>query len=316
MCVAKAHSGTQLDKSMAAAVNDEPRFVRFTFAPGASSPFDMPRDRTPVSKTVAEPSAAAPVAPAVPRPPPYSANTTTSLPVRRLHISQLTPERFEREFRAPGVPLVIEGALSMGPHWQLQSFEKLFTPDAAYQCRVHGGDAFATSPDMWRNRKTHARHVVWTSPGKFAETIAAGIAEREDCYMQADIQGTVAGDKLVPDLTRIGRVCGFLQHQLYGAMVNMWWGPPNHTEPLHMDVTDGTLCQLHGRKHIYLFPPSCWRDLYPFPVSETGMSWAFAQVRQSQPDFERFPRLVAALQQRIELVLDEGEVSTAAAATT
>ena len=74
--------------------------------------------------------------------------------------------------------------------------------------------------------------------------------------------------------------------------------------------------QLHGRKHIYLFPPSCWRDLYPFPVSETGMSWAFAQVRQSQPDLERFPRLAAALQQRIELILDEGEVSTAAAATT
>jgi len=38
------------------------------------------------------------------------------------------------------------------------------------------------------------------------------------------------------------------------------------------------------------------------------MSWAFAQVRQSQPDYARWPRLEGAMRQRIELVLDEGEV--------
>lgn len=126
--------------------------------------------------------------------------------------------------------------------------------------------------------------------------------------MQADVQGTGAGAKLAPSLDRIGMHCGLKHHQQYGAMVNMWWGPPNHTEPLHMDVTDGTLCQLRGRKRIFLFPPGCWKDLYPFPSNPKGMSWAFAQVRQSQPDFERFPRLADALPQRMELMLDEGEV--------
>ena len=96
-------------------------------------------------------------------------------------------------------------------------------------------------------------------------------------------------------------------------MANMWWGAPGHTEPLHMDVTDGTLCQLRGRKSIVLFPPSCWKDeLYPFPSSNTGMSWAFSTVRLAQPDFERFPRLADALQQKMELMLDEGEVSSGA----
>ena len=75
-----------------------------------------------------------------------------------------------------------------------------------------------------------------------------------------------------------------------------------------MDVTDGTLCQLRGRKQIYLFPPESWVDLYPFPSSATGMSWAFSRVRQMQPDLERFPRLAHALTQRQELVLEEGEV--------
>jgi len=73
--------------------------------------------------------------------------------------------------------------------------------------------------------------------------------------MQADIQGTAAGGRLAPDLDRIGLECGLQLHQQYGAMVNMWWGAAGHTEPLHMDVTDGTLCQLRGRKRIYLFPP-------------------------------------------------------------
>ena len=75
-----------------------------------------------------------------------------------------------------------------------------------------------------------------------------------------------------------------------------------------MDVTDGTLCQLRGRKKIFLFPPHCWKDLYPFPNSQKGMSWAFSQVKQSQPDFDKFPRLAAALEHRIELTLNEGEV--------
>ena len=38
------------------------------------------------------------------------------------------------------------------------------------------------------------------------------------------------------------------------------------------------------------------------------MSWAFAQVVQSRPDFERFPRLRDALRLKMEITLDEGEV--------
>ena len=71
---------------------------------------------------------------------------------------------------------------------------------------------------------------------------------------------------------------------------------------------DGTLFQLRGRKKVVLFPAACWKDLYPFPVSSSGMSWAFARVRQSQPDLARFPRLATALTHRMEVTLDEGDV--------
>ena len=169
-------------------------------------------------------------------------------------------------------------------------------------------DAFATSPSKWTG-KSHARHVVPTTPSKFAQTIADGIAAREDCYVQADIRGTSAGDALDKGpLRRIAAATGLQVHRQYGPVVNMWWGPSGHKEPLHMDATDGTLCQLYGRKHIVLFPAHCWRDLYPFPATETGMSWAFSQVVQASPDLGAFPRLAQALPHRLELVLEEGEV--------
>lgn len=272
---------------------DTERFVRFTFAPGHGSPFDLP-------KTAA-------VQPTTVQPDPVSELPPTGPSIRRIHISELTPAIFEREFRQPGIPLVIQGAIQEATHWQLQPFTDLFEPEAAYQCRIHGGDAFATSPGMWKGR-SHARQVVLTTPSKFAGTIESGLAAREDCYVQADVQGTRAGQLLAPQLDRIGQRCGLRLHEQYGAIVNMWWGPAGHTEPLHMDVTDGTLCQLRGRKRIVLFPPHCWKALSPFPSSSSGMSWAFAQVVQSKPDFERFPLLRGAMRHRVEVLLDEGEV--------
>ena len=283
------------------------RFLRFTFAPGVGSPFEPPAAPLPLPPTPAraEELVAAPAA----LPPARAARSSHSQPITRRHISQLTPEVFEAEFRSRGVPVVIQGALDAGnERWRLKRFVDLFDADASFQCRIHGGDSFATTPDRWRHQKSHARHVVWTSPSKFAHTIATGVAQREDCYVQANIQRTRAGQLLASALDAIGAVTGLELHEQYGAIVNMWWGAPDHTEPLHMDVTDGTLCQLRGRKTIHLFPPTSWHDLYPFPASASGMSWAFSQVRQSQPDLDRFPKLRDALAQRIELILDEGEV--------
>ena len=236
---------------------------------------------------------------------------TTTAPevVARVHISSLTPEVFHEKYRSPGIPVVIQGALPSPPHrWALRPFVNLFEPDASYHCRIHGSDGFARVPSAWHG-KSHARHVIPTTPHKFAETISSGLAAREDCYVQADIQNTRAGNDLAPSLDAIGRQCGLQQHRLYGAIVNMWWGAPGHTEPLHMDVTDGTLCQLRGRKTVVLFPAHCWREsLYPFPASATGMSWAFSQVVQSQPDLEKFPKLREGLEHKMEVHLEEGEV--------
>jgi hypothetical protein len=289
------------------------RFVRFTFVDGEPTPcFDGGSCNADMVKGV-EGYAAAGQPVASPRQQCLQQHLGRvdgeSMDVARMSISELSPEIFERRFRAPGVPLIIRGALDgeMAHNWVLRAFVDLFEPEDTFHCRVHGGDEYASTPDMWRS-KSHARHVVRTTARKFGDTIASGVARREDCYVQADVRNTRAGRVMAPQLAAIGARCGLELHPLYSEIVNMWWGPSGHTEPLHMDVTDGTLCQLRGRKRVVLFPPECWRDLYPFPADEAGMSWAFSRVVQSRPDLDRFPRLASALRRRIEVVLDEGEV--------
>ena len=293
---------------------DDDRFVRFTFFDGQAdgwpflftSPSMVEDAHGPKAKAVDTASPAATVVRPT-SPLPLMAAPRDPKAVARIHISQLTPSLFETHYRSLGVPLVVEGALDNSIDWRLATFVDSLDTGATYQCRVHGADAFATQPSKWTGR-SHARHVVPTTAQKFAETIRSGVAEREDCYVQADVRDTQAGRAMERDLKRIGAAAGLELHRQYGAIVNMWWGPVGHTEPLHMDATCGTLCQLRGRKRVVLFPAPCWPDLYPFPASKSGMSWAFSQVVQSNPDFAKFPRLRQALERRLVVELQEGEV--------
>jgi len=229
--------------------------------------------------------------------------------VKRIHLSQLTPAIFERH-RSQGTPLIIEGALDSPPtgSWRLKRFIELLGPESAHQCRIHGGGGYATSPLRWSGR-SHAKHVVTLTARRFGETIAAGMAAEEDCYVQSPLVNSPAAAMLEEGLARLAKATGLGLHQTYGPIINMWWGAPGHTEPLHVDVTDGTLLQLRGSKAITLFPREVWRSgLYPFPSTTDGMSWAFSQVTLQKPDFVRFPRLREALPKAIHLTLREGEV--------
>ena len=119
--------------------------------------------------------------------------------VARVSIEALTPALFRDHFLLRGVPCVIQGAIrSDVSQWRLGTFaSSLESSGTTYACRIHGGDSFATTPQMWRGR-SHARHVVRTTPQKFAETITSGVGAREDCYVQADIQGTAAAASVGP----------------------------------------------------------------------------------------------------------------------
>jgi len=211
--------------------------------------------------------------------------------VERIAACDLTPALFERRFRATSTPVVVTGLLPSDPSepWRLERFCELLDPAAAYSCRIHGGDGYAQQPGRWTG-KSHARHTVLSSARKFAEAITSGVAAREDCYVQHDISTSEAGRRLAPALAELGERTGLQLHAQHGALVNMWWGPPGHTEPLHMDCCDGTLLQLRGRKRVVLFPARCWAGLRPFPVEAERQLWAFSRVGQPLLGDRRRPR--------------------------
>ena len=128
--------------------------------------------------------------------------------IARMHL-RLTQKSLTA-ISSAGVPLIIEVlSMSFQPCRKLHNFINLFDAEGAYQCRIHGGDRFATTPDAWQGR-THARHVVVTTPRKFADTINTGIAAREDCYVRPTCKhprGPSAGASSCSDCERWGCVC-------------------------------------------------------------------------------------------------------------
>ena len=283
------------------ALSTPPPKIKVRRRRGAASP------KTVVSRTDVD---ATPVPkPAVERDTVSDATALAKPAVERIAASDLTPALFERRFRATSTPVVVTGLLrnQEADPWRLSRFCELLDPAAAYSCRIHGGDGYAQQPGRWTG-KSHARHTVLSSARKFAEAITTGVAAREDCYVQHDISTSEAGQILAPALAELGERTGLRLHAQHGALVNMWWGPPCHPEPLHMDCCDGTLLQLRGRKRVVLFPARCWAGLRPFPVEAERQLWAFSRVSRAELAGDGGGReLAAVVAQKMEVVLDEGE---------
>ena len=62
----------------------------------------------------------------------------------------------------------------------------------------------------------------------------------------------------------------------------LWVAVDGSISPLHYDLSDGLLCQLHRSKHFLLFPPHHYRHLAPYPTDH-------AHDRQSQLSFDTRP---------------------------
>jgi lysine-specific demethylase 8/hypoxia-inducible factor 1-alpha inhibitor (HIF hydroxylase) len=71
--------------------------------------------------------------------------------------------------------------------------------------------------------------------------------------------------------------------------------------------------QLHGEKHVILFPPSQLKNLYPFPLTVQlrrglAMRPGYSQTYPASPDFRAFPKLQKALRHRHDVVIGPGDV--------
>lgn len=226
--------------------------------------------------------------------------------ISREEISELTPERFVREYQTPGIPVVIKGLLADCEDWSLDYLcQELGSRE--FLSRWYGNQRYKLDKRQWPNigSGVQTKSLPFAT---YAEMLRNHTAHEQDIYLaKCSLKDTSLEEKA--SRIKIGEKLGL---EKPASDLNMWAGPGGHVEALHYDTLDGTLMQLHGAKKVVLFPSSQTANLYPFPVYvhlRHGLklrSW-FSQVYPEKPDLQAFPKLREALQYKQEVILIRGE---------
>ena len=89
-------------------------------------------------------------------------------------------------------------------------------------------------------------------------------------------------------------------------LASIWLG--NRTRvAAHYDLPDNIACCAAGRRRFTLFPPGAIGDLYPGPLEFNPAGQVISMVDFHAPDFDRFPRFAAALEQAQTAELEPGD---------
>jgi hypothetical protein len=222
--------------------------------------------------------------------------------IARVALETLTPQKFHEAYRRRGRPVVITNVFDDSVDWTL-AFLRGCLGDGKYLARHYGKDQFKKAKREW----TRYSEFIDVPFAKYADMLEDRTAHVENVYLaQVDIGKTPAGASIRSAVDELAARTGL--GRLAQSDLNIWLGPGGHREPLHFDMGDGTLMQLHGAKRVVLFPPWASRDLYPFPFSKGPIPPWVSQVDVEQPDFRTFPRLGQALEHRRETRLSRGEI--------
>jgi Cupin-like domain len=230
------------------------------------------------------------------------ASAETVPEVDRIHFSVLTPQLFHEKYRSRSKPLVITGAFEGVADWSLDLISETLG-DGEYGVRIYGRDYRSKPKREWKQYSEFKPYSV----REYVRLLRDRTAHRDSMYMaqvafgETPLAGTIR-DRIV----QLEQKCD-MRPIVPQMDLNLWLGPAGHTEPLHFDTGDGTLMQLHGAKRVTLFPPAQTTNLYPFPFYREIPPW-FSQVDTGRPDYSAFPGYREALNHRVDVLLEQGEI--------
>ena len=90
-------------------------------------------------------------------------------------------------------------------------------------------------------------------------------------------------------------------------MSSLWMGTRSRV-PIHSDYLDNFACVAAGRRHVTLFPPEQFKNLYIGPLHYTPASRPVSLVDLADPDFEKFPLFEEALSSALQITLEPGDI--------
>eukprot|EP00854_Cymbomonas_tetramitiformis_P021110 gene21110-25347_t len=210
----------------------------------------------------------------------------------RRHVKDLSPEEFERQYIARGIPVILEGLLDQWPcyrKWTTEYFRENHGDEMAdVDMGGHGGVKnwmklrdYIDSYEQYLEAAAGGAPVPYLRVWNFLDTLPQ---LEEDVsiepYFKDYFKKTPGG--LAP------------------PFLWLFFGPKGVRSNLHVDIwfTDAWLCNLEGSKHFWLYHPSHRKYLQ----SDVDNKW----VNHEAPDREKFPDFDKAIP--VEAILKAGEM--------
>jgi hypothetical protein len=230
-----------------------------------------------------------------------TSETSARKAIDQLTVAELTTEKFNKEYRVPGKPLVITDFLDNSVDWDLD-FLCSHLGDRKFAVRDYGEGHFDAPRTEWTKYCDHVQMTIHD----FAAHIKDGSAKKRNLYLaQNPIAETDALKSIATEMQFLTKTLGF-EPIVPEASLNLWLGAAGHAEPLHFDPGDGTLIMMHGKKRVVLYPPKQSKNLYPFGFYDVLPFWV-SRVNIDDPDLQIFPDFSKAEQDRYEVVLGAGQ---------
>lgn len=156
---------------------------------------------------------------------------------------------FLRDYYSKQLPVVLMGGVE---HWRARQIwtPEYFLANFADAC-IEAQEGREQDPDYERNA---SRHKKKTTMGEFARRVME-VGASNDFYMTANnAKGSAQGlEKLFDeDIGDFGP--GYRDAKWQAASNFLWFGPKGTFTPLHHDLTNNMMVQIHGRKKVTLIP--------------------------------------------------------------
>ncbi|XP_068707148.1 bifunctional peptidase and (3S)-lysyl hydroxylase JMJD7-like [Montipora foliosa] len=250
-------------------------------------------------------------------------------------------DKFFQEYYLRSKPVVITGALKHWPAFTKWTSEFLterfgskkvrvaFAPNGEYEgCeKAHNFDNFKEFkfPDEVKSKLPFLDLVV-VRPA-FLEIPFSGFMETLQSSNNTDISAYLEYSSipsLLPELEQDIKEMPFILGELSRRHLNIWLSNGNTLGKLHFDPFDNFLCQISGKKQLFIYEPHENTRLYEAHIQEASLAYnpvtkkfrnqkllqstsmVMSPVNILKPDYTRFPKFKEA--RALNCTINEGDV--------
>lgn len=204
---------------------------------------------------------------------------------------RLSGDEFFENYYCTNTPVVIQGAMDDWP--ALGKWSPAYFREHYGEAKVQVQSQRSSDPLFEINASQHRKQV------RFADFIDAveQAGETNDYYMTAN-NGSVNHEVFAPLWADIVQLPDYLdRHAASGRF--LWFGPAGTITPLHHDLTNNFMAQVHGRKRVRIASAHHVAQLY-------NSRHCYSEFDPENPDFDRFP--LSRSVPFADVVLNPGEV--------